>query len=378
MEPGSLERFGLVVLRWLRLRTAPPVADRARLATEGALFGGLSDAELSLRVTLVLVLALTLGSVVSLVFVFPMVTVDLSTTGWPWWQRLPLVGAVTGVSLAVEILLLFCICLHAGTSESVGGSLSSHACTVHRVASIVSLRESVLTSGVFQVERLLARAALELDDPEVRVLGVDPFARVSKLNLALLGLLYKAKIVLTNAVLKLALSWLVDGGDSIAGVPIACVAFPVEVFWNAIVVWRVVMEARLRLCGCALASAVAANVQVQSLSALALRGCLMAIGNCVVFTRQYHPNMMILLLSFQRLVPDTVDAEDVPTKYDDWQLFLYTLHQVSSAERAFLLDLLTVVRPALEGGPPFPLTHAPRARLLPHSTVASHHWRRSG
>ncbi|MBL0145489.1 MAG: hypothetical protein IPP48_06740 [Chitinophagaceae bacterium] len=76
---------------------------------------------------------------------------------------------------------------------------------------------------------------------------------------------------------------------------------------------------------------------MQQLSPLAKVGCLRAIGNAVVMTKNYHPNMIILLVRFQQILNITEE-----NKYDDWNLFLETLNKVTEKERNFLLDLFTV------------------------------------
>jgi hypothetical protein len=73
------------------------------------------------------------------------------------------------------------------------------------------------------------------------------------------------------------------------------------------------------------------------LSPMAKAGCLRAIGNAVVMSKNYHPNMMVLLIRFQQLLHI---AEE--NKYDDWDLFIDTLKKVSEKEKYFLLDLFTV------------------------------------
>ncbi len=62
-----------------------------------------------------------------------------------------------------------------------------------------------------------------------------------------------------------------------------------------------------------------------------------AIGNAVVLARNYHPNMIILVLRFQHLLHLHKDH-----RYDDWGLFLQTLRDVPPEERLFLLDLFTL------------------------------------
>ncbi len=213
---------------------------------------------------------------------------------------------------------------------------------VHKVSELIHMEEYVhdsLYEGVFGVRNLLARAALEIPDPELKLLGIDPFKIISRKNLIVLGLLYKAKIIVTNFLLKFGLKMTV--GSKLFGISILYVALPVEMFWNGVVIRKVIHEARLRLFGHALANRIAEDAAngpfLRQLSPIARKGCLRAIGNAVVITRNYHPNMVILLLRFQDLLG--IEEED---RYDDWNLFLETLRQVSPPERNFLLDLLTV------------------------------------
>jgi hypothetical protein len=213
---------------------------------------------------------------------------------------------------------------------------------VHEVSELINIRshkKDFLQSGPFNITSILSRTALELHDPELRILGIDPFERVSRKNLLILGLLYKLKIVLTNLAGKFLLKTVF--GPAMAGISISYIALPVECFWNMVVIRRVVKEARLRLFGFALSNHIADEVLHDrlpgQLSPEAKIGCIRAIGNAVVMARNYHPNMIILLLRFQQLLHISKDHH-----YDDWQLFLDTLKRVSEKERDFLLDIFTI------------------------------------
>ena len=195
------------------------------------------------------------------------------------------VAVVTLISIAIEFYVLFIIALRA----------------VHEVSELINIhshKKDFLQSGPFNVTNILARTALELPDPELNILGIDPFEQISKRNLFILGLLYKLKIVLTNLISKLILR--TGFGETIAGISINYIALPVECFWNGMVIHRVVMEARLRLFGFALSNHIADNLLhdhlLDQLSDDAKIGCLRAIGNAVVMAKNYHPNMIVLTL----------------------------------------------------------------------------------
>ena len=313
-KPPLLEKFGLFYLGMFRRRDSThSVFD-------------LTDTELTRRIKRITRKGIIFSAVIGILCVFPTVWVDVYFTNSPFWEHYGWVAGVTLVSIVIELYVLFIIALRA----------------VYEVSELINIhatKNELLEDGPFSVKHILARTALELPDPELKILGIDPFKRISKKNLFILGLLYKAKIFVTNLVLKFGLKYSV--GDSLMGVPILYEALPVECFWNGVVIRREVHEARLRLFGFALANQIATNVinsgLLQKLSPLARTGCLRSIGNAVVMAQNYHPNMIILLLRFQEILQITEE-----NKYDDWGMFLDTLKKVNDKERAFLLDLFTI------------------------------------
>ena len=313
-KPSALERFGLYYLNFFRKK------DLTHTVFD------FTDEEIADKVKKIAIKGILLSALTGIILVFPTVWVDVYFEKAVWYVHYGWVAAVTLISIAIEFYLLFIIALKA----------------VYEVSDIINMHampRDFLKSGVFSVKNILARTALELPDPELKILGIDPFKRISKKNLFILGLLYKAKIFVTNFVIKYGLKFSV--GETIFGISILYEALFVEAFWNGVVLDRVVKEARLRLFGFALANHIAENVindrLIEQLSPEAKIGCLRAIGNAVVMAKNYHPNMIILLLQFQQLL--NINEED---KYDDWDLFLQTLKNVNAKERNFLLDLFTV------------------------------------
>ncbi len=312
--PSRLEKFGVYYLRLFR-----------RIDSNHSVFD-IPDEELAKRIRRITRKGMILSSIIGLVCVFPTVWIDIRFQDSSFLIHYGWVVGVTILSIAIEFYVLFVIALKA----------------VYEVSELINMhatKNDLVNESVFSVTHILSRTALELPDPELKILGIDPFKRISKKNLLILGLLYKAKITLTNLILKFGLRFSV--GNTVAGISILYEALPVECFWNSMVLKRVVHEARLRLFGFALANQIAKNVLhdklLQQLSPLAKTGCLRAIGNAVVMSKNYHPNMIILLIRFQQILH--ISHED---KYDDWDLFMDTLKKVNAKERNFLLDLFTV------------------------------------
>jgi hypothetical protein len=309
-----LEKFGVYYLRVFGTREL------------GHYVFDFTDEELNKKINRISNKGVILSAITGLVCVWPTIYIDLLKQNEPWNIHYAWTGGVTVISIAIEFYLLFIIALRA----------------VHEVSELINIhahKKDFLKSGPFNVTNILARTALELPDPEMHILGIDPFEQVSKRNLFILGLLYKLKIVLTNFFAKLLLRY--GLGETIAGISINYIALPVECFWNGMVLHRVVKEARLRLMGFALSNHIADNLLhdqlLEQLSDEAKTGCLRAIGNAVVMAKNYHPNMIVLLLRFQHLLHIDKDKQ-----YDSWDLFLGCLQKVSVKERNFLLDLFTV------------------------------------
>jgi hypothetical protein len=313
-KPSLLERFGLYYLNFFK-----------KIDSDDSVFNH-TDEELTKKVNKITLKGIVLSCIIGIACVFPTVWVDVYFAEKSFLVHYGWIVGVTVLSIAIELYLLFLIALKA----------------VYEVSEVVNLRatESEFENdGLFSVKNILARTALELPDPELKIMGIDPFKRISKKNLLVLGLLYKAKIFVTNIVLKYTLIFIV--GKTIFGISILYEAILVECFWNSVVIRKVVKEARLRLFGFALANEIGRNVLndkcLEVLSTTARRGCLRAIGNAVVMAQNYHPNMIILLIRFQQILKISE-----PDRYDDWDLFIETLQQVSEKERYFLLDLFTV------------------------------------
>jgi hypothetical protein len=312
-RPGALEKFGLYYLNRFSISNAHHKPFE------------ISDDELSRKVKRISNKGILLSAITGIILVFPIVWLDVYYAKAPFLIHYGIVIAATIISTIIEFYILFLISLKA----------------VHEVADLINMHasEKEYLDGMFGVKNILARTALELPDPELQILGIDPFKRISKKNLLILGLLYKAKIILSNVVIKLILLFTV--GSTIMGIPIGYEALLVEAFWNGLVLKRVVEEARLRLFGFALAEEITANVikegLIFQLSHEARIGCMRSIGNAVVMTQNYHPNMIILLLHFQDLLKIKGQYQ-----FDNWEQFLHTLNTVTEKERSFLLDLFTV------------------------------------
>jgi len=311
-----LEKFGLFYLNLFEKINDDPIKFEA-LST---------DASLKKKTNRIYTKAVLLTLVVSVCTVIPTVWVDLHFQKEGFWTYWTWLVVVTLVCIIIELYFLFLIALKL----------------VHDLQKLLQLNSytsDLISIPAFTVKNILARTALEIQDPELEVLGIDPFKIVSRRNLLIISLIYKSKIFLSNLLLKYLLLFTV--GKFVFGYSILYEAVLVECCWNIVVLRKVLMDARLRLFGLKLSFEITDQFKKfdikNQLSETAQVGCIRAIGNSVVMTKNYHPNMMFLLIYFQKELQITE-----PDNFDDWALFIETLEKVNAEERFFLLDLFTV------------------------------------
>ena len=313
-KPSRLELLGVTYLNKFRVLSSNHTAFH------------FSDKELKQKINRIKFAGILLSTIVSILCIYPTVWVDIYYSKSSLITHYGYLGIVTLVSIIVEFYLLFLIAIQV----------------VHRVGEIINIHASeseLMNNQIFGVKNILARTALEINDPDLLILGIDPFKSINKRNLLIIGIFYKAKITLSNFVLTLILKNTI--GVSIFGISILYEAIFVEIFWNCFIIIRIVKEARFRLFGFALANQIAQKIIhqhiVDGLSLEAKEGCMRSIGNTIVMTKNYHPNMIILFLRFQELLKITETKN-----YDSFELFLETLNKVSSNERLYLLKLFTI------------------------------------
>jgi hypothetical protein len=199
--------------------------------------------------------------------------------------------------------------------------------------------QSPLLPEMDAVPNILARAALELPDPVIHYLGIDPLKHVPKSKLLFVSLLYKVKVILSSSLVNFILMGIFGKGTSRLG--FSWIAIPITGLWDAFVIYKVAREARLRLFGNRLAHHIASEIVrpeiMNHLSPTAKEGAIRAVATMMVLSQNYHPNMLILLVKMS----ETFEIDDTH-QYDNWDDFLALLTTITEKERYFILDLLCV------------------------------------
>jgi hypothetical protein len=322
MQPPVLERIGVGYLR----RRAPAVCADVRGAERPRTHVLTADEQRSMRV--VERDAITAGTVAGAFFGLiagagemlarHLYGADGAGDKVAYWS---VVGGFAALSSVLEVIYLYWSGLRS----------------VHRLAQVagVDLFPGGAHGERVSVASALARAALELPNPRQPVYGIDPMRRASRLRMALGTLAYKAKIGLTNFVLKAILRRMLIRALLRAWLPM--IAVPVVAAWNGVICWRVMREARIRAMGPSAARELVdgAFASASELSAEGKHAAWCAAGSAVVHKRDMHPNIVALLNELATRL-----GEPVADGLDEATAMVESLRELGAPERRVVLDVL--------------------------------------
>ena len=186
----------------------------------------------------------------------------------------------------------------------------------------------------------LARAALELPNP-VQSRGINAHRESSKLRMLAASFAYKAKIGVTNFLIKMVIRRILGRvlvRSALAAV-LPFVSVPVTAAWNGVVSWLTLREARVRAMG---PSAVSELLDVVLSDAAAMSppgklAAVRAVAAAIVRTQDLHPNLMSLLDQVNTRMGDVGAAE-----LDDVGLFLESLKALPAHEARLAVQLVAI------------------------------------
>jgi hypothetical protein len=198
--------------------------------------------------------------------------------------------------------------------------------------------------GPSTVTLSLARAAMELPDPAKGPLDINALRGASKFRLVLEAVLYKAKIGLTNFLVRLLIRRLV--GRATVRYLLVFMAVPITALWNGIVCWLILRQARFRVIG---PSAVEETLnrlvsETQSRPRPFAEALVRAAAATAVSKRRLHPNLVLLLEGLH----ERTGRIPVP-EADDPARLLAALRALGPDERKRVLRILALAL-VLDGG----------------------------
>ncbi len=321
-EPGTLEKFGVKYYHFLGKSfgtSALPDVSIDQLPNDTTL------QTIASNIThLAVIIAFGVGALTTLV------TVWIETQ---YHDLLPpvdyylLYGGSILVMLVVELIILYWLGLK----------------TVYSLACLIGYNnnndDETLLPLHHSLPNILARAALELPDPVIRYLGIDPLKHLSKKRMLFFALLYKLKVIFSSMLVRyLLIRFAGKGGSRTA---FNWIAIPVTGLWDAYTLYKVAREARLRLFGHKLAdyliTCVITDELLSKLSWQARECAVRAIAAIIVLAQNYHPNLIILLVRFS----NSLEIKE-EKNYDSWEELIALINSLSDHERLFVLDILSV------------------------------------
>ena len=145
-KPSFLEKFGLFYLRLFKQKS---------LSED--LFS-VNDNFIAKQINKSKKWAVLFTILVSIISVLPIVWVDIEFEGESVWVHYGMVFFVTIISIIIELYLLFVIAL------KLVHDLRNHL-------QVKTEKNDTLFNGVFGINNILARTALQLPDPEMKKIG---------------------------------------------------------------------------------------------------------------------------------------------------------------------------------------------------------------
>ncbi|TGM12794.1 hypothetical protein EHQ81_12980 [Leptospira selangorensis] len=185
---------------------------------------------------------------------------------------------------------------------------------------------------------LLSRMALEIPDPDLKLLGIDPLRLTDKRSLLIRTFFYKTKVLLSNLIAKIVLRKILARNS--LRVYADYIAAPITAIWDGVVMYLILKELRIRLLSRIIAKEVTDEIlkNKDKLSKEGKIAFLAAVGNSVVFTQIFHPNLEYMLIKMHK----GFGSNSQNGSLDDLDTFGSLVSQLSKEEKKACLRLLCV------------------------------------
>lgn len=226
-----------------------------------------------------------------------------------------LFGGVTAIAALFEIAYLYIVCIKAAHQIAA-------VCDVY----LIENPESDANLGLS-----LVRAAMEIPHPSDADAHVSPHRYASKWKLIGIAILYKAKILLTNALAKVIVRKTIARG--VARAWLEFIAVPITALWNGIVTYWIVREARVRALGHLTVEAVLPSLNLNDVA----EGAQRAVAVSVSSTAKIHPSHS-LMLNWLRLSSGTTYTEQL----DSAERFEQYFKTLSEKQKQAVLEVFAL------------------------------------
>lgn len=314
MKTSPLEKIGTRIFRSLG-ETSSSIGDDTHILTP--------EERQALRLTerRTITLAATAGALSALAAgIAAIIAENLYQSGPPethqstqYWL---LFGGITGIAAIIEIVYLYYITLRA----------------VHKIAGICDLKLDHQSHHSPSIATDLIRAAMELPSPQDGDPHIDPYRGYPKWRLIIVGIIYKTKVMASNAIFKIVVRKIFLRGAARAWLEF--LAIPVTAFWNGIVTYWILREARIRALG---PSAITQSLPNLLTDSATHQPAQRAIGCCIHASHDLHPNLAHMLRITRELTNTIIT--DAP---ENLQKFHQSLTPLNPTQQQTVLHILTL------------------------------------
>ncbi|MCH8506297.1 MAG: hypothetical protein LAT50_18560 [Ectothiorhodospiraceae bacterium] len=249
--------------------------------------------------------------------------------GMGWTEQLPYwikFFALAGVVSGIEILFLYWNALRA----------------IGRIGRVAGIRLKGSSRGTLMVHGL-ARTALEFPNPRRPVYGIDPYALMPKWKFVMQNLLYRMKVGISSFIVRVLLRRMLGRAALRGAIPL--VTGPLYAIWNAIIVWRIMRQARELALGPYAVEELVQRIAERAgeVGERARQIMLDGVGEMLMRSQNAHPNYIYLLSRLMEELDCIEQTIDV-----DWSARLKDLPALNETERQCVVELLVVA--SLLGG----------------------------
>ncbi|MGB1259864.1 MAG: LBF_2804 family protein, partial [Akkermansiaceae bacterium] len=206
--------------------------------------------------------------------------------------------------------------------------------TAHRISSVCDVELFPESEERSRMAGIMVRAAMELPNPPDRDPYIDPFRKASKLRILIGVLLYKGKVLVTNALAKVLVRKLLLRG--VARAWLEFVAVPVTAAWNALVCFWVLRQVRVRAIG---PSSVLETLPklLGGADELVAETSQRAVACCVSASRDLHPNHLYMLEWMREN-----NGFHVSANIDDDEVFFSCFEALNEESKKVVIEVLAM------------------------------------
>ena len=271
--------------------------------------------------------ACLIGTLTAIICGFSMIVADwilgpVSEEATYWdarWHYAIMIVLVTFATV-IEIILLYWNALIA----------------VHRMAVAAGLCMFADDGEPNAVLNALVGAALELPNSREETLFVQPGREVSRFWILLVSVLYRLKVTATYYIIKAIVQRFL--GRVLVRWAIELIAIPIYAFWDALITFWVLRQARVCVMGPSAVRRFSQQLQAENpnLSPACRTGLLCSVGSVVARNSHLHPNIELFLRELIAMygMPDE-------TKIDDSGNLLNLIAELNAEEQQVVLKTLT-------------------------------------